>query len=179
MAKKKQPQLFTAEQMETMVKNALIESSFGIMQWIHKETIIIDKTTKKRIPNAIIEVKKNAKNIHKYVFPKLVKHGMKFKRSKKPPTPMHTVVRIPVIESEKGWGRKIDDYMVCLTIEDAKKFEVEFNSKNMAKTVPDWYMRVEGQPTTIDITDKQFKALNKTKDKRMWLKSLQQIHYNK
>jgi len=82
-------------------------------------------------------------------------------------------VRIPVIESEAGWGRKIDDYMVCLSVEDAKAFEKEFNAKNTASSAPDWYMQVEGDPTPIDLTDKQFKALKK--DKRMWLSSLKEI----
>lgn len=85
----------------------------------------------------------------------------------------HTVVKVPVVESEAGWGRKIDDYMVCLTVEDAKKFEKEFNSKNTADSTPEWYMQVEGDPEPIDITDKQYKRLKK--DKRMWLSFLKVI----
>lgn len=79
-------------------------------------------------------------------------------------------VKIAVIESEAGWGRKIDDWMVCLSTEDAKVFENEFNSKNQSATAPDWYMQVEGEPIPIDLTDKQFSKL--IEDKRVWLSVL-------
>lgn len=79
-------------------------------------------------------------------------------------------VKIPVIESERGWGRKIDDWMVCTSVEDAKKFEKEFNSKNTESTAPDWYMQVEGDPEPIDITESQMSELKKRK--RIWLSEL-------
>lgn len=79
-------------------------------------------------------------------------------------------VKIAVIESERGWGRKIDDYMVCLTVEDAKEFKKEFNSKNTEDSAPDWYMAAEGEPLPIDLDDKQFKRLKKSK--RLWLSVL-------
>lgn len=85
----------------------------------------------------------------------------------------HLVIAVPVIESERGWGSKIDDYMVCLSMEDAKAFAKKFNSENTEDTAPDWYMRaddVDAKP--IDISDKQFKVLKKEKDKRMWLSQL-------
>lgn len=82
-------------------------------------------------------------------------------------------VKIAVIESESGWGRKIDDWMVCLSTEDAKAYQKEFNSKNTSDTVPDWYMQVEGEPTTIELTDNQFSKLNE--DKRVWLSVLNNI----
>ena len=87
----------------------------------------------------------------------------------------HTVVKIAVIESERDWGRKVDDWMVCLTAEDAKKFEKEFNSKNTELVAPDWYMQVEGDPKPIDLTDSQYEALNHSKNGRMWLSSLNKI----
>ncbi len=82
-------------------------------------------------------------------------------------------VKIPVIESEAGWGRKIDDWMVCLSVEDAKAFEKEFNSKNTESSAPSWYMQVEGEPQPIDLTDKQMKKLKK--EKRMWLSEFKNI----
>jgi len=85
-------------------------------------------------------------------------------------------VKIPVIESESGWGRKIDDYMVCLTTEDANAFKKEFNSKNTSDTVPDWYMTVEGEPELANLTDEQFDKLKE--DKRIWLSILDRIHNN-
>ena len=86
---------------------------------------------------------------------------------------MKTAVKIPVIESERGWGRKIDDWMVCLSVEDTKQFEQEFNSKNIETTTPDWYMQVEGEPEPIDLNDEQFDFLQK--HKRVWLSMLSKI----
>ena len=82
-------------------------------------------------------------------------------------------VKIAVIESEAGWGRKIDDYMVCLSIEDAKTFEKDFNSENKASSTPKWYMQVEGQPEPIDLTENQFSKLQN--DKRVWLSVLKRV----
>ncbi len=87
-------------------------------------------------------------------------------------TKMKTVVKIPVIESEKGWGRKIDDYMVCMTVEDAELFRGEFNSTNDKDNVPEWYMAAEGDVVTIEITEEQFEHLNKKDNKRMRLETL-------
>lgn len=80
------------------------------------------------------------------------------------------VVKVEVIESESGWGRRTDDWMVCLTMEDAKAFEEEFNARNTATTAPDWYMQAEGKPQPIDITDSQMKYLKK--EKRVWFSVL-------
>lgn len=85
----------------------------------------------------------------------------------------NTAVKIAVIESEAGWGRKIDDYMVCLTVEDAKAFETEFNSKNTETSTPDWYMQVEGSPEPVTLSDKQFEELKK--ENRVWWSSLRKI----
>lgn len=57
----------------------------------------------------------------------------------------YIAIKVPVVESERGWGRKIDDWMVCLTIEDAQAFKKEFNSENISSTTPDWYMQAEGE----------------------------------
>jgi hypothetical protein len=86
---------------------------------------------------------------------------------------MPLAVKVPVTESEAGWGRKIDDHMVCLSNEDALTFTKEFNSRNTESATPDWYMIVEHQPQPIDITDKQMKLLKK--EKRVWLSSLRNI----
>ena len=82
-------------------------------------------------------------------------------------------VKIALIESEAGWGKKIDDWMVCLSIEDAKSFEKEFNAENKASSTPDWYMQVEGEPKPIELTDKQFSKLQE--DKRVWLSVLNKL----
>ncbi len=82
-------------------------------------------------------------------------------------------VKIAVIESEAGWGRKIDDWMVCLSVEDCKNFEKEFNSKNTFEIAPDWYMQVEGSPEPIDLSDIQMERLKK--EKQVWLSELKKM----
>ena len=79
-------------------------------------------------------------------------------------------VKIAVIESEADWSRKCDDWMVCLSTEDAKEFEKEFNAENKQSSAPDWYMQVEGEPKPIDLNEKQFSKLQL--EKRVWLSVL-------
>ena len=86
---------------------------------------------------------------------------------------MAQAIKIAVIESERGWGSKIDDYMVCLDVDDAKAFAQEFNSYNISETTPDWYMVVESEPTVIELNDKQYEAL--LHYKRIWLSGLKNI----
>jgi hypothetical protein len=50
------------------------------------------------------------------------------------------VYKVEVIESERGWGSKIDEVKYFNTKEFAEKFVKEFNSANDKDVVPDWYM---------------------------------------
>ncbi len=84
-------------------------------------------------------------------------------------------VKVTVIESERGWGSKVDDHMVCLSTEDANEFITRFNSKNNFPTVPDWYMYAESEIEPIDLTDAQYTLLESSEEKRMWLSSLNRI----
>lgn len=79
-------------------------------------------------------------------------------------------VRVAVWEYERGWGSKIDDYMVCLSVEDANAFKKEFNEQNDEKMAPDWYMVAQGEPIAIDLTPNQEEKLKK--EKRVWLRNL-------
>lgn len=54
-----------------------------------------------------------------------------------------TAFRVDLIESERGWGSKIDEVKHFETEQEAKDFVREFNSKNTAATAPDWYMYAE------------------------------------
>jgi len=81
--------------------------------------------------------------------------------------------KIAIIESEKGWGRKIDDYMVCLSSEDCIVFKNEFNSENTQENAPDWYMQVEGNPSMIELSDNQYDKLQS--EKRFYLSQLNKI----
>lgn len=47
---------------------------------------------------------------------------------------------VDVIESERGWGQTLDSTESFTTLEEAKKFQEEFNKRNTAATAPDWYM---------------------------------------
>lgn len=50
------------------------------------------------------------------------------------------VYKVEIIESERGWGSKIDEVKYFSTKESAEKFVKEFNSANDKDVVPDWYM---------------------------------------
>ena len=69
---------------------------------------------------------------------------------------MKAAVKVPVWEFERGWGSKIDDWMICLSVDDAKKFVAEFNAKNRETKVPDWYMVADAEAIKpIDLTAAQ------------------------
>ena len=48
--------------------------------------------------------------------------------------------RVDIIESERGWGQKVDDVKFFDTLEEAETFVKEYNAKNNLPYVPDWYM---------------------------------------
>jgi hypothetical protein len=55
--------------------------------------------------------------------------------------------RVYIIESETGWGQKIDEVKEFDTPDEAKKFVKEYNDKyNPPGPTPSWYMiaRLEG-----------------------------------
>lgn len=51
--------------------------------------------------------------------------------------------RVDLIESERGWGSKIDETKYFDSEESAKEFCVEFNKQNDKDSAPDWYMYAE------------------------------------
>ena len=53
------------------------------------------------------------------------------------------MVKVNIIESERGWGSKIDEVKEFETLELAEAFCTEFNAQNTEPTAPDWYMRAE------------------------------------
>lgn len=50
------------------------------------------------------------------------------------------MVIVHIIESERGWGQRIDEVKEFATLPEAQAFVTEFNSVNTDSTVPDWYM---------------------------------------
>jgi hypothetical protein len=49
-------------------------------------------------------------------------------------------ILVNIIESERGWGSKIDEVKEFATIEAADAFVKEFNKDNNEDVAPDWYM---------------------------------------
>lgn len=48
--------------------------------------------------------------------------------------------RVDLIESERGWGQKIDETKYFDSELEAQRYVAEFNAKNTSATVPNWYM---------------------------------------
>ena len=57
--------------------------------------------------------------------------------------------RVDIIESERGWGQKIDETKYFDDANLAYKFVEEFNAKNNLDYVPDWYMYAK-DPVRVD-----------------------------
>jgi hypothetical protein len=48
--------------------------------------------------------------------------------------------KVEIIESERGWGQKVEEVKFFDNQKDATTFVNEFNSRNKEDIVPDWYM---------------------------------------
>lgn len=48
--------------------------------------------------------------------------------------------RVDIIESERGWGSKVEDTKYFDNFDEAKEFVTNFNAQNNESYVPDWYM---------------------------------------
>jgi hypothetical protein len=51
--------------------------------------------------------------------------------------------KVDIIESERGWGQRLDDTEFFNSKAEADAFVAQFNSRNNEPTVPDWYMYAE------------------------------------
>ena len=51
--------------------------------------------------------------------------------------------QVTLIESEAGWGSRVDEIIYFDTEQTAKAFVKEFNSYNTEAVAPDWYMVAE------------------------------------
>lgn len=49
-------------------------------------------------------------------------------------------VKVEIIESERGWGQKVDEVKEFNSKIEAEKFIRAYNAKNNLPEVPDWYM---------------------------------------
>lgn len=48
--------------------------------------------------------------------------------------------KVTIIESERGWGQRVDEVKSFSSYEEAKQFQLKFNESNNEDFVPDWYM---------------------------------------
>jgi hypothetical protein len=48
--------------------------------------------------------------------------------------------RVDIMEYERGWGSKVDETKFFDNEQEARDFCKQYNAKNTATTVPDWYM---------------------------------------
>lgn len=60
-----------------------------------------------------------------------------------PEVKLGTVYRVDIIESERGWGQKIDEVKYFDNEPEAKAFVEEYNAQNPDGPAPDWYMQAE------------------------------------
>lgn len=59
-------------------------------------------------------------------------------------TPPGKVYRVDIVESERGWGQKIDETLYFDNEDEARNYADDYNRKhNTLDYVPDWYMRAE------------------------------------
>ena len=48
--------------------------------------------------------------------------------------------RVNIIESERGWGQRLEDVKFFDSEQEAKNYAKNFNKRNNKEKVPDWYM---------------------------------------
>jgi hypothetical protein len=48
--------------------------------------------------------------------------------------------KVDLVESEAGWGQRVDEVKEFDTFEQALKYKGSFNAGNTLDYVPDWYM---------------------------------------
>ena len=52
--------------------------------------------------------------------------------------------KVVIIESERGWGQKVDEVLYFDNESEARQYAIDYNNKwNTATEVPDWYMRAD------------------------------------
>lgn len=51
--------------------------------------------------------------------------------------------RVDIIESERGWGQRVDETLYFDNEAEAREYCRQFNSRNTEAVAPDWYMRAD------------------------------------
>lgn len=61
-----------------------------------------------------------------------------------PEVKLQSAYRVDLIESERGWGQKIDETKYFDNEAEARQWAADYNRKhNNLDYVPDWYIRAE------------------------------------
>lgn len=61
-----------------------------------------------------------------------------------PRVTIQTAYRVDMIESERGWGQKLDEVLYFNNEQEACDYARDYNLKhNNLNYVPDWYIRAE------------------------------------
>ena len=63
---------------------------------------------------------------------------------------IEVVYRVDVIESEKGWGQRVEETRDFDQLADAQKFVDKFNAVNDKPITPSWYMYAT-QPVEVRV----------------------------
>lgn len=58
--------------------------------------------------------------------------------------------QVKIIESERGWGSKVDEVINFNSLKEANDFVSNYNKQNNKDYVPDIYWRAE-KPTLVDL----------------------------
>ena len=67
-------------------------------------------------------------------------------------------LKVVIIESERGWGQKIDEILYFHDIQNAADFVCEHNAKNNKSIVPDIYwLAHDPVPTEVEEGEVTFK----------------------
>lgn len=67
---------------------------------------------------------------------------------------MRAVYRVVVIESEAGWGQRVDEIRDFKTKAEADAFVKATNSANTASHAPDIYWRAD-EPRLVDLNEEK------------------------
>jgi hypothetical protein len=61
-----------------------------------------------------------------------------------PRVELKSAYRVDMIESERGWGQKLDESIYFDNEAEARQYAIDYNLKHNNKDyVPDWYIRAE------------------------------------
>jgi hypothetical protein len=71
--------LYTQEQVEQLIKNAVTATSTACVEWIKEDTDIVDVESEELISNGMLTTKVNGKGLQYYLSNELEKAGITFK----------------------------------------------------------------------------------------------------